>query len=471
MSFMVAFGLVGIMLCVAMILRTKIPFFRTMLVPSSVLAGILGMLVLNTGLITLTDANMFATIVGHLFTVIFISIGLTGTSKTKEQPDSDSKEILKGSIGLGMIWNMIFAFTPVVGALVVLAIGGYFGMSAVYGLLIPFGFAQGPGQAVVIGTIFEQQYGIENAAMVSLTFASIGFLACFAVGVPLAKYGLKKGLAKGVNRDNGNNEFIERGYYKKDEESSSLGNETMFSGNMDTLSFHFAVIGVCFLMALGIGELVKFIPGLGPTLGALLFLYGMIAGYIVKFILKKLKIDYMLDNTLQTKVTGWSTDYLVVTAFMAIQFSLIVEWAIPILAVSVVVTAVTFFIVLYFGQRLGGEDDFSRTLGLFGAATGTVPSGIALVRIIDPSLRTNTPVELGLMNLPMLCYLVSLSTILAIAGGALSLTAGLLILLIPIPVYLIILKIFKVWGNKTYHIKEVNLNRKIVNPNMEKEII
>ena len=460
MSFMIAFGIASIMLCIGMMLRTKLSLFRNMLMPASVIAGIAGMVVMNTGLITSADAGMFTTIVNYLFTLTFISIGLTSSRSSKESGGSASKEIAKGSIGLGFIWNLLYAFTPAVGAIVILLIGGYFGMKSFYALLIPFAFAQGPGQAAAFGTIFEQQYGIENAAMVGLTFAVIGFLACFLVGVPLAKYGMKKGLAKNI--DGGNIDgFIKRGYYTRDDKREAMGYETIYSGNMDTMTFHFAIMGISFVMALGIAEIVSFVPGMGPTLSGMLFIYGMLAAYFVKFIMKKLKIDYMLNNTFQSKITGWATDYLVVASFMAVQISVIGEWAVPIIIVSIVIILLTFLIVTYFGKRLGGQDDFERTLGLFGTATGTVPSGIALIRIIDPTLRTNAAVELGLMNIPMMFSFVTVSTILAIASGAVSMTTGILLLLAPIPVYLIVLKIFKVWGRKTYDFKEKTVDKNI----------
>ncbi|WP_245832962.1 hypothetical protein [Oceanobacillus timonensis] len=114
----------------------------------------------------------------------------------------------------------------------------------------------------------------------------------------------------------------------------------------------------------------------------------------------------------------------------------------------------TVAVVLYFGKRIGGDNDFSRTLGLLGAALGTVPNGIALVRIIDPSLRSTTAIELGMMNIPMIVSYVTVATIMMIMAGTLSITAGILWLLAPIPIYLILLKVLKVWGVKTYDFKE-----------------
>lgn len=65
-------------------------------------------------------------------------------------------------------------------------------MSPWYGILIPFGFCQEPGQASTYGRLFEKEYGFENAEMVALTIAVVGFVAAFGVGVPAAKYGIRK---------------------------------------------------------------------------------------------------------------------------------------------------------------------------------------------------------------------------------------------------------------------------------------
>ncbi|WP_010531738.1 sodium/glutamate symporter [Lentibacillus jeotgali] len=448
---MIAFGLASIMLCVGMIIRTKVSFISKMLVPASVVAGVLGLIIMNTGLITAVDSQMYVDIVTFLFTVTFISIGLTSNPKSKTS-DSVGKSIAKGSIGLGFLWNLIYALTPAVGAIIIIGIGGFFGMDPVYGLLIPFAFTQGPGQSATFGGIMEQQYRIANAATVGVTFAALGFLLCFLVGVPLARYGIKRGLAKNMGSSK-IEDFVERGYYVKSEKRDTLGNETMFSGNIDTMTFHFAIIGLCFLLALGMSEIVSYIPAIGSTFSGMLFIYGMLAGYLVKFIMKKWRIENMLDNTFQSKITGWSTDYLIVASFMAVPFSVIGNWMIPIITVAVVVMLISVMICIYFGQRMGGENDFERTIGLYGTVTGTVPSGIALVRIIDPSLRTSTAVELGLMNLPMVASFVTVSTIMAIASGALSMSLGILLLLAPIPIYLIVLKVIKVWGTKTYDFK------------------
>ena len=75
MNFMMAFGWASIMLLVGVFLRAKIAFLKNMLVPASVIAGILGIVFVNimngTDVNIGTDMDMFTQIVNHLFTVSF----------------------------------------------------------------------------------------------------------------------------------------------------------------------------------------------------------------------------------------------------------------------------------------------------------------------------------------------------------------------------------------------------------------
>ncbi len=447
-SFMIAFGLASIALCLGTFLRAKVSFFRNMLVPSSVIAGLIGFIVMNiipsTGFDIGTSGEMYTDIVNYLFTVSFISISLTGSDSSQE---NSAKNMFKGALGMGTIWCFLYALTPLVGMLILLAIGKGFDINSIYGSLIQFGFAQGPGQAASYGALYES-YGWENAAMVAITFASVGFIAAFGVGIPMAKRGIAKGIAKNCGKIE---DKVLRGYYKKEEQVKIMNRDTTCNSNIETLTFHFAVIGLCYIGALGVAKLFTLLPGfLGTSMSGLMFMNGMIAAYIVKFLMKKLKVDFLLDDGLQSKITGWTADYLVVCAFMAVSVSLIKQWLIPILVVCVVITVITYYVCVYFGKRIGGENDFERVLGLYGTSTGTVPSGIALIRIVDPEFKTNTAVELGIMNIVMFLSTPVYIILLGMAAGAISTTISMALLAACCILYLIILKVSKCWNKPSF---------------------
>ncbi len=447
-SFMIAFGLASIMLCIGTFLRAKIPFLRNMLVPASVIAGILGFIVMNLvayfDINIGTDANMYTDIVNYLFTVSFISISLTSSDSSEE---GAGKQIFKGALGMGLVWCLLYALSPLVGMGLIAVLGGAFDMEAIYGSMIQYGFAQGPGQAASYGALYEQ-YGFENAQMVGLAFAAIGFIVAFLVGIPAAKIGINRGIAKNCGKIDTS---ILKGYLKKDEQTNYMVKDTTVNSNIETLTFHFALIGVCYIGAIGVAKVFSLLPGfLGTSFSGLMFMNGMIAAYIVKFIMKKLKLDFLQENVLQSKITGWTADYLVVCAFMAVGFSVIGEWIVPILVEAAVITVITFFVCFYFGQRFGGSNDFERTLGLYGTSTGTVPSGISLIRIIDPEFKTNTAVELGVMNIVMFCSTPVYIILLAMASKTISLPIAMAGLAVCCVIYLIALKLTKCWGKKSF---------------------
>lgn len=451
MSFMMAFGWASIMLCIGMILRAKIPAFRNMLVPTSVIAGILGIIFMNvtmeTGIEVGTDMEMFTSVVNHLFTVSFISISLTSTPKGE---NSSAKNVVKGSVSMGLVWCLLYALTPLIATGILYLMGDVTDMTPGYGMLIQFAFCQGPGQSAAYGAIFEQ-YGWSNASTVAITFASIGFIVAFLIGIPAAKLGVKRGIARNCGKID---EAILKGYFRKEEQTEYMVKDTTCNSNIETLAFHFALIGICYVLAVGIGHVLSYIPGfLGSSMSSMMFMNGMYAAYIVKWIMKKLHLDFLQENVLQSKITGWTADYLVVCAFMAVSVNIISQWLVPIFVVVLVITAVTFGVCFYFGQRIGGSNDFERTLGLYGTCTGTVPSGIALVRIIDPEFKTTTSVELGAMNLVMLACTPIYILILAYASDSLTLTVTMAGLAVCAVAYLILLKVTKSWGKKSYHWK------------------
>ena len=64
---------------------------------------------------------------------------------------------------------------------------------------------------------------------------------------------------------------IIRGYLKKEEQADSMVRDTTCNSNIETLSYHFALIGPCYIVAIGISKFAL-IPGfLGSSMSGLMF--------------------------------------------------------------------------------------------------------------------------------------------------------------------------------------------------------
>ena len=144
-SVVIAFGLASLMLCMGMVIRAKIPFFRHMLMPASVIGGIIGFIIMNVfltrfnlGDVTIKD---FSNIVDVFFVMSFISIGLTGGNKKKSKEKTKGKKrsgAVRGAIGMALIWCILYAVQPLIGVGVTAVTGKALEMDSMYGILVPF---------------------------------------------------------------------------------------------------------------------------------------------------------------------------------------------------------------------------------------------------------------------------------------------------------------------------------------------
>ncbi|MBQ2201459.1 MAG: hypothetical protein II412_02710, partial [Clostridia bacterium] len=177
-------------LLAASMLRKAIPFLRNSLIPTSVLGG--GILIAVAGVYKLiAHEGMFETaffgnngtamlelITYHCLALGFIasafkpSKGKLTKKRTSEIFNTGvttvSTYLLQGIFGLGI---------SIVAALLV---SGFFNAA---GILLPFGYGQGTGQAMNYGNIFEADYGFTGGKSFGLTIAALGFLSASIGGV------------------------------------------------------------------------------------------------------------------------------------------------------------------------------------------------------------------------------------------------------------------------------------------------
>ncbi|WP_462417875.1 sodium/glutamate symporter [Kytococcus sp. Marseille-QA3725] len=451
MSALFGLSLIGVLCLVGMVLRRWIPAFRTNIVPAFVIAGFLGAIAMNAGLSGLlpgVDHELFTLLTAELFTLSFISIGLTPPPPgTRDATGRAQATLLRGAWAMGLTWTLVFATQALLGVGVVAATGRFGDMDATYGFMLPFAFAQGPGQAVTFAGIFEQQ-GWTDAVDVGLAFASAGFAAAFLVGVPLARWGMNRGLA---THSMGITESVGKGYFHRDEETESMGSETTFSGSVDTLTFHFSMMGLGYLLAHALAWVFAHVPGfVGETISGMMFMNGLLAAYFVRWVLGLLSVDHLLHRQMQARITGLTTDFVVVASFMAVQAAVVAAWLVPILATAVLAVLLTVGLCVVIGQRYGSDHDFERTLGMYGTLTGTTPTGLALVRILDPRMHTSTMAEMGLMNLPEMLYLPAMLTISAAFAGEMGLWAALGVMAALTLAYLLALLLTRSVGRRTW---------------------
>ncbi|MBW1683307.1 MAG: hypothetical protein JRJ83_18180 [Deltaproteobacteria bacterium] len=121
--------------------------------------------------------------------------------------------------------------------------------------------------------------------------------------------------------------------------------------------------------------------------------------------MEKLGIGHMLDPGVQRRITGWSVDFLIVSTVAAIQVVVVWQFILPITIMSLLSGILTTLGIVYLGRRLD-DLNLERMVAIYGTCTGTVSSGLLLLRIVDPEFKTPVAIEIGLMNVIVMPIIV-----------------------------------------------------------------
>ncbi len=398
---LILFGFLSILLLIGTAIRAKVKMIQRFLFPSCIVGGIIGMVLLNTRLLPI-DFHMVEAFAYHCFNISFISVGLAGGEKVSPF----SREFFKGSMWMALVQGVTFPLQAIIGGGAVL-IFGLLGtkLFPTFGFLAPLSFNEGPGQALTLGRIWEAHKGLpgfengfENGPSIGLTLAAFGILFSLMVGVPIANWGIRRGMAH-AGKVTLPPDFL-KGVYAPSQEKESAGNLTTHSSNIDSLAFQAALIGLVYVLGYSLVTGLSYIlPGeIINMLWVFFFFIGMFIAMLVRAAMAALKTDYLIDDGVQGRLTGWSVDYLIVATCAGIQFQVIMKYLAPIISICIIGGTLTTLIVIYMGRKLPSYS-LERMVAIFGTTMGTVPCGLLLLRICDPKFKTPVSMEIAVMNI------------------------------------------------------------------------
>jgi len=416
-------GVISIALLLATYLRARVSFFQKYLIPNALTAGFILLPFYNfvAPHVGMSEIGLGA-IVYHLLSISFIAMSLRKPTFEKNKGD-------RGVIGTSISIISQYSLQSLVGLLLT-----FFFMSTIikdlyptFGFFMPLGFALGPGQAYAIGEGWVSM-GFEGAPDVGLTFAAVGYMwACFG-GVILINMGIKRGWLGADLQDKVSARRMRSGVLGWNEEFPVGSRLTTESEAIDSASYNLAIVLMVylfsFLLLKGLGFLLAFAGNLGNDLAVNLwgisFVFAAMMALLVKAIMKALKLDHTLDNGALTRVAGNSVDLMVAAAVGAISLTVVAQYWLPILVISIIGGTVTFFTVIWISSRIFEDYQFHRALIVYGACTGTMPTGLALLRVVDPDFET--PVATDYMYSSAVTFFLVIPFILAINLPAYSVT-------------------------------------------------
>ncbi|WP_439862012.1 sodium/glutamate symporter [Pseudomonas sp. MBLB4136] len=402
----IAFALLASMLLLGAVLRSRIALLRNMLVPASIVGGLLGFTLLSAELLPGFQPDDFTDLAFHFFTLSFMSLCLTGKSKDHSLAGGS---VVRGGLWLTLIWTASLGLQGVIGYSLMTgydAVTGA-GLSEWLGAIITHGFTQGPGQALTYGAVWEADYGIEDAAQVGMIYASLGFLVTFVVGVPLAKRFIGRGL--NANRAPAEDADFAFGFYRGAAKPAS-GHMVTHPASLDSLAYHLGLLAIAYVityvwLSFLQGQVASFRP-FGLDLSVLcnfnlFFLHGLAVCVLMRLVIDRCGLDERVDDETLKRITGSSVDFMVVGTLMSIKFAVLYALCAPILLVAGAITVVTLAGCLLLG-RLSGPLGWERAVTAFGCCCGSTGTGLLLLRMMDANFSTSVAKELAFFNVAVI---------------------------------------------------------------------
>lgn len=386
-----ALATLSVLLLAGTLLRARVALLQRLLLPASLIGGTAGLIATNAGL-PVAPCETLEELAYHLFNVSFIAMGLMGGAAAGTR-----RTVLRGGLWMALVQGLNFPLQALVGGLVVLGFAA-FGVElfVTFGFLAPLGFNEGPGQAISFGKAWEAA-GFAHGAVLGAGVAACGYLFAFLVGVPLVGIALRRlrvGRAGTLPAD-----FL-RGIRPHGAELPAAGRLRFHVENIDSLAFQAALIGLVYLLTyLLLSALASRLPEqAAPMAWGFFFFAGLLVAMVLRGALAAAGLAWLIDDELQRRVAGTAIDYLVVAVLASIQFELVGEYLWPFVTLALLSGLATTVAVVAVGSRLP-EHRLARTAAIYGTVTGTVSSGLLLLRLADPEFRSPVALELAVMNL------------------------------------------------------------------------
>ncbi|MBQ7064770.1 MAG: hypothetical protein IJM90_07770 [Firmicutes bacterium] len=388
------------------VVRKTVPFLRNSLIPTSVLGGIILILVdlvykAFTG-VRIVDAPVFGgngTATLEMMTYHALALGFIASTFRNSNKKMTGKRVTE-VFNTGVTTVSTYLLQGIIGLAITmiaaLVISGFFKAA---GILLPFGYGQGTGQAMNYGNIYEAEYGFAGGKSFGLAIAALGFLSASIGGVIHLNIRRRRGkLDLSHRNDRLNVEAVEE------------DNEIPMQESIDKMTIQIALIFLAYLLTYfimyGLGKLL---PGMKSTIFGFNFLLGVLSASLIKISIRGLRkikwIKKEYANTfLMTRASNFFFDIMVVAGIAAIRLEVLGRYWVILLIMGVVGLAVTFIYNRIVADKLFPDYAEEQFLAMYGMLTGTASTGIILLREVDGDFVTPAADNLVYQNFPAIIF-------------------------------------------------------------------
>ncbi len=389
-ALMIQIGILLAALLLANFMRQSSPQIKKTLMPVAVIAGFLLLAlkyIFRGAGIELIDGQLYEKLVYHAIALGFIAMSLRTTDDANREGGTltgvksgaiiVSSYLVQGIVGLSITILLAKTLMPT--------------LFPAAGMLLPMGFGQGPGQANNVGTTYEMA-GFTGGRSFGLSVAACGYIVACTVGVIILNV-LRRRNKLTIRKEAAKEQELSVGFFQGED-------ELPVSDSIDRLSIQVALIFIVYMLTyfVTIGLTTAFNAiGIGNMLNSILWGFNFIIGSAVAILVRVcfkqgqkkniIKKQYQ-NNYLLNRMSGFFFDIMIVAGIASIEIEDLKGLIVPFILICAFGAVATWFWLTFVCKKVYDGYYYEGLLSMFGMMTGTIGSGVLLLREIDPNYET-----------------------------------------------------------------------------------
>ena len=392
MSAVASFAGLCLLLLAGHVLRTKVALLRKLYLPSCVIGGLAGLLVIQcfggpSGSAVAWWTAGWSALPSFLINIVFACLFL-GVALPKFRT-------LCRRAGPQLAYGQIVAWGQyVVGiGLFLLLVRHFWDLPTMFGAVIPVGFEGGHGTAGGLKDTFAELKWRDGTDF-ALASATAGIISAVVVGMALINWAQRRGYTVRRQDPDGLGEDARLGIIPPGQRPSA-GKLTVSADAIESLTLHLAIVGVAILIGFGIKQgllqIDRAVDNKTFHLAAKsfpLFPLCMLGGLVVQLCETRFDRHKLIDSGLTRRIQNTALDFLVVAAIAMIRIEAISAYLVPFAIVVAAGIAWNVFCVVWLARRLLPDAWFERSIAEMGQSMGVTATGLLLLRVVDPDYES-----------------------------------------------------------------------------------
>lgn len=376
----------GVFLLIGFMVRERIRPLQRIFLASSIIGGVI-LLILGPQLLHLVPVpQTFSKYSGALIRFIMCALVFGGISKDKLLSYADYMMVVLSvygmqtfiGIALGIMTSSIWSTLP-----------------EGWGFLAVQSFYGGHGTASAAGAVFKGVTQINDYIDLGIVMSTFGIIIAMTIGMVVVNYGVRKGWATFV-KEVAKQPPTFYGGLLPNSEQKAIGTQKVTSSSINALALQLGFV----LASMWIGEFVgRMVAWAFPVLKAVSAIaWDTLGGILGWYFFDLIGMTKFVDKKTIGQLSGLALEILLLGAMSTLNLTVLANNIIPILIMTFVVCGLTIFWALFMARMTCKDQWFEKAIMIVGQSTGATPTGMALVRAVDPDGHACSPEAHGIYS-------------------------------------------------------------------------